>query len=181
MATVSVAGMSVAFPASLGVGLLVSTLLNMAGKPIGSPALIALGCLLILASVVVNAMAYRIVALLRHEQLARAGVAKSTRRPNPVKGIILAVLSGILIGSFGGMLSRAREGDLGWDLMPPPRSLRSEPFFLPSCSISFHEPSGGRGACRFRLLFQEPSQAARSWTSRRHSLVRGDARGCWLA
>jgi len=113
MAATSVAGMSVAFPLALGTGLLLSTAIGMAAKPTGNPSLILLGCVLILTSVVVNAIAYRISGVQRHEQLARAGVAKSTRRPNPVKGIILSVLGGILIGSFGGLLAKAREGDLG--------------------------------------------------------------------
>src|SRR3984893_5335561 len=113
MGATSVAGMSVAFPLSLGVGILVTTLLGVAAKATGNPTLILLGCVLILTSVVVNAVAYRISGVQRHEQLARAGLAKSTRRPNPLKGIIFAVVSGILIGSFGGLMSKAREGDLG--------------------------------------------------------------------
>jgi glucose uptake protein len=113
MGATSVAGMSVAFPLSLGIALLMNTLLGLTGKATGNPTLILLGCVLILTSVVVNAIAYRIVGVQKHEQLARAGLAKSTRRPNPLKGIVLAILSGILIGSFGGLFGKAREGDLG--------------------------------------------------------------------
>ena len=40
-------------------------------------------------------------------------MARSTRRPNPVKGIIISVAGGILMGSIGGMVARAREGDFG--------------------------------------------------------------------
>ena len=55
----------------------------------GSSTLILLGCGLILTAVIVSAMAYRINKVQRHEQLARAGIAKSTRRPNPLKGIVI--------------------------------------------------------------------------------------------
>jgi glucose uptake protein len=113
LAAVSVAGMTVAFPASIGIALILSTLLGVFGNQAGNTTLVLLGCLLILASVVVNAIAYRVVAVLRHEQLARAGIAKSTRRPNPVKGIILMVVSGLLIGSFGGLMVKARDGEIG--------------------------------------------------------------------
>src|SRR5262249_27118967 len=59
------------------------------------------------------AMSYRITAVLRHEQLARAGRAKSTRRPNAIKGILLAGVGGLLMGSIGNLLARSRTGDYG--------------------------------------------------------------------
>src|SRR5882724_176412 len=72
MGATSVAGMSVAFPLSLGTGLLVTTLLGLLAKPTGNPTLLLLGCALILTSVLVNAVAYRISGVQKHEQLARA-------------------------------------------------------------------------------------------------------------
>jgi glucose uptake protein len=75
--------------------------------------LLGLGCLLILTSIIVNAVSYRIMGVAQHEALARAGHAKSTRRPNPVKGIILALVAGLLIGGFVPLAEKAREGDLG--------------------------------------------------------------------
>jgi glucose uptake protein len=62
---------------------------------------------------VVNAVSYRIMGVARHEALARAGKAKSTRRPSPLKGIILALLAGLLIGGFIPLVEKARQGDLG--------------------------------------------------------------------
>jgi glucose uptake protein len=113
LGAVSIAGISVAFPISLGIGVLFSAALGVLVKSGGNPALVALGCALILAAVIVSAMAYRINAVQRHEDLARAGVAKSTRRPNPVKGILIALVGGILIGSIGGLMARARADDVG--------------------------------------------------------------------
>ena len=113
LGAVSVAGLTIAFPGALGVALLLRTLLGFTGNATANTTLVLLGCLFILTSVVVNAITYRVVGVLRHEQLARAGVAKSTRRPNPVKGIILIVVSGLLMGSIGGLMAKAREGDLG--------------------------------------------------------------------
>lgn len=113
VAGVSVSGLTVAFPMTMGVALLLGTGLGIAGRPAGNTLLLGLGCALILTSVVVNAMLYRIKGVAQHEALARAGHAKSTRRPSPVKGIILAVVAGILIGCFTPLLERARGGDLG--------------------------------------------------------------------
>jgi len=113
MGAVSIAGISVAFPIAMGIGVLFSAALGILVKSGGNPTLVMLGCALIFTAVVVSAMAYRINAVQKHEQLARAGVAKSTRRPNPVKGIIIAMAGGILMGSIGGMVSRAREGEMG--------------------------------------------------------------------
>jgi len=113
MGAVSVAGLAVAFPMGMGVALLVGSGLGIAGRPAGNATLLGLGCLLILASIIVNAVSYRIMGVARHEALARAGHAKSTRRPSPLKGIVLALLAGLLIGGCTPLVEKARQGDLG--------------------------------------------------------------------
>ena len=113
LTAVSVAGMAVAFPIGMGVAVLITTGINSATRPAGNALLVLLGCALIVASIVVNAMAYRIERVRRHEQLARAGTAKSTRRPTEMKGIIIALVSGLLLGSFTPLMDKARLGDYG--------------------------------------------------------------------
>jgi glucose uptake protein len=113
VAAVSVCGLAVAFPMGMGVALLLGIGLGIAGGPAGNSLLLGLGCLLILTSIIVNAISYRIMGVARHEALARAGQARSTRRPSPMKGIILALAAGVLIGSFTPLVERARQGDLG--------------------------------------------------------------------
>ena len=113
ISAVSVAGLAVAFPMGMGVALLLGTGLGFAGRPAGNSLLLGLGCLLILTSVIVSAISYRIMGVAQHEALARAGLAKSTRRPSPLKGIILAVVAGLLIGAFVPLVEKARAGDLG--------------------------------------------------------------------
>jgi glucose uptake protein len=61
----------------------------------------------------VNAVIYRLMGDARHEALARAGAAKSTRRPSSIKGVVLALASGLLMGSFNPLLDKARVGDVG--------------------------------------------------------------------
>jgi glucose uptake protein len=92
---------------------LLGTGLGIAGRPAGNGMLLGMGCLLILTSIVVNAVSYRIMGVARHEALARAGRAKSTRRPSPLKGIVLALFAGLLIGGFTPLLDKGRQGDLG--------------------------------------------------------------------
>jgi glucose uptake protein len=113
MAAVSVCGLAVAFPMGMGVALLLGTGLGIAGRPAGNSLLLGLGGLLILTSIIVNAVSYRIMGVAQHEVLARAGRARSTRRPTPLKGIILALAAGLLIGSFTPLVEKARQGDLG--------------------------------------------------------------------
>jgi glucose uptake protein len=113
MAAVSVCGLAVAFPMGMGIALLAGTGLGISGRPAGNGMLLGLGCLLILTSIIVNAASYRIMGVAKHEALARAGHAKSTRRPSPIKGIILALLAGLLIAGFVPLLDKARDGDLG--------------------------------------------------------------------
>ncbi len=113
LAAVSVSGLAVAIPMGMGVALLLGTGLGFAGGPAGNFMLLGLGCLLILTSIVVNAISYRIMGVAKHEAQARAGLAKSTRRPSPLKGIILAVVAGLLIGAFVPLVDKARAGDLG--------------------------------------------------------------------
>src|ERR1019366_4863200 len=84
MSAISVAGMATAFPVGIGVATIVGTTLAYAAGRTGSPALLFAGCALIAVAVVAAALAYRFHAILRHEELARAGKAASTRRPSSI-------------------------------------------------------------------------------------------------
>ena len=113
MSAISVAGMAVAFPVGIGVATIVGTTLAYAGGRAGSPALLSAGCVLIAAAIVAAALACRFQAVLRHEELARAGKVASTRRPSSIKGIVLALVSGLLLGSFFPLVDKARESEIG--------------------------------------------------------------------
>ena len=113
MGAVSVAGMAVAFPMTMGVAVVLATATGFVSRPAGNSLLVSLGCLLVLTSVLLNAVSYRMSSMQKFEELARAGQVKSTRRPNAVKGILLAVVSGLIMGSFGPLLDKARAPDVG--------------------------------------------------------------------
>ena len=113
VAAISVAGMAVAFPVGIGLALIVGVCLNYLVKPAGDPALLFAGCALVVVAIILDALAYRLLARIRHEESARAGRAKSTRRPTPTKGIVLALVSGILMGLFFPLVAKGQEGEVG--------------------------------------------------------------------
>ena len=113
LGAVSVSALAVAFPMGLGTALLLVTALGLGGRPAGNSLLLGLGCMLILTSIVVNAVSYRIMGTAKHEAMARAGVAKSTRRPSPLKGIVLSLVAGLLIGAYVPLVERSRQGEIG--------------------------------------------------------------------
>lgn len=112
-AAVSVAGMSVAFPMGIGSALVVGSLLSLLVRRSGNPMSMLAGCLTIMVAVVAAGLAYSALGVIRHEALAKAGKARSTRQPSAIKGIMLSLVSGLLMGSFAPLTQNAMEGELG--------------------------------------------------------------------
>jgi glucose uptake protein len=113
VAAISLAGMSVAFPVGIGMALVIGVVWNYLIKPVGNPQLLFFGCGIIAAAIVVDAMAYRHLAGLQFEQLAKSGKAKSTRKTISIKGIVVSIIAGILMGSFFPLVTMGRASDLG--------------------------------------------------------------------
>jgi glucose uptake protein len=87
VAAIAIAGMSVAFPVGIGLALLLGVLVNYfkPGAERANPVLLFLGVALVLAAIILDAIAYR-----RLPQQKQAGM----------KGIVLSVLCGVLMGFF---------------------------------------------------------------------------------
>jgi len=113
VAAISLAGMAVAFPVGIGTALIIGVLWNYAINPQGNAMLLFSGCGVIVGAIVVDALAYRGLGLIRHEQLAKAGKAKSTRRSVPVKGVVISLVSGVLMGLFYPLVEKGKAGDMG--------------------------------------------------------------------
>jgi glucose uptake protein len=64
-------------------------------------------------AIVTDAIGYRSLGRLRHEALAKAGKAKSTRRPADLKGIVSALVGGLLLGCVPPLLKSATSGEAG--------------------------------------------------------------------
>lgn len=86
-ASVSIAGLAVAFPLGVGLALVLGVLINYFNTPKGDPVLLFLGVALIVIAIIVNAMAY-----------SKLGVKKE--QTSKSKGLILAVIAGILMSTF---------------------------------------------------------------------------------
>jgi glucose uptake protein len=113
VASVSLAGMAIAFPIAFAVAPCVATptgyFLNH-DRPIS---FVILGCCLALAAAAIAAWLHRSQVEMQHEEIARAGKAKSTRRPSSAKPVLLAAVGGLLIGAAAPLSSRAQEGEIG--------------------------------------------------------------------
>ncbi len=112
-AAISVTGLAVAFPLGIGSGMVIGSLLGLALGHGGNPMFLLAGCVVILFAIVADGLAYSSLVVLRHEALARAGKTKSTRRPGSGKGIVLALVSGLFMGSFAPLIQNSMEGDFG--------------------------------------------------------------------
>lgn len=86
VAAIAVAGISVAFPVGVGLALVIGVIVNYMKKPEGDPLLLFGGVLLVVVAIVVNAT-------------ASSKVSKS-KGSTPVKGIVLSVMAGIIMGFF---------------------------------------------------------------------------------
>ena len=85
-AAIAVSGLSVAFPVGVGLALVLGVLINYFGAAKGDPLFIALGVLLIVIAIVMNAIAYKIAQV----------ESKTVTR----KGIILSIVAGIIMAFF---------------------------------------------------------------------------------
>jgi len=87
VASISIAGMSVAFPTGIGLALVIGVVVNYLDRPEGNPTLLFGGVALVAAAILLNAYAYR---------RASAGEEKSVS----TKGLLLAIVAGCLMGFF---------------------------------------------------------------------------------
>jgi glucose uptake protein len=86
VAAIAIAGMAVAFPVGIGLALVLGVLVNYLKQPKGNPKLLFTGVASITAAIILCALAYRLVP----------GQAAG----NVTKGLVLAVLCGVLMGYF---------------------------------------------------------------------------------
>ncbi len=96
-AAIAIAGMSVAFPVGVGLALVLGVIINYLGSQKGDPVFLFLGVGFITMAIVLNAMAYK---------KAASGNGKIT-----AKGILIAVLAGVLMSFFYRFVAAAMDLD----------------------------------------------------------------------
>ena len=87
-ASVSLAGMSVAFPLGVGIALVLGVIVNYLGMPSGNPLLLFLGVALVVIAIVCNGV-------------ASGKVSNSEKDPSKnKKGVMIAIVAGVLMSLF---------------------------------------------------------------------------------
>lgn len=94
-ASVSLAGMAVAFPLGVGIALVLGVIINYMGAPKGDPVLLFLGVALIVIAVICNGIA--------------SGRNNADKQASNRKGIILAVVAGVLMSFFYRFVASAMD------------------------------------------------------------------------
>ena len=129
VAAISIAGLSVAFPVGIGLALVVGVVWNYFLDPQGNPAYLGGGVVLVLCAIVVDAAAYAMHArskrrLAVHSNppptaAARGAAAKVVKKParskSSLKGVLISLISGLLMGSFYPMVEMGtkKAGEIG--------------------------------------------------------------------
>ena len=86
VAAIDIAGMAVAFPVGIGIALVLGVVVNYFATPVGDPVLLFTGVGLVVLAILLDAFAYRKLT--------------ETHKETPMRGIVLSVLGGILMGFF---------------------------------------------------------------------------------
>jgi glucose uptake protein len=130
VAAISISGLAVAFPIGIGLALVIGVVWNYSLNPQGNPILLFGGAGLVVVAIIVDAIAYK-----THTNRPKAQVAavvepppakhshhrsnSSSRRtvlagpPSALKGIVISLIAGGLMGSFYPMIQMSRAGEDG--------------------------------------------------------------------
>ncbi len=95
-ASVSLAGLSVAFPLGVGLALVLGVIINYIGAPKGDPVVLFLGVALIVIAIICNG-------------IASGRMKKNENSSSNKKGILLAVVAGVLMAFFYRFVAAAMD------------------------------------------------------------------------
>ncbi len=119
VAAIEVAGMAVAFPVGIGLALVIGAVSNYVIKPVGNPFLLFGGVALVVVAIVLDAAAYK----------KREGTARTAT----VRGIVISLACGVLMGCFYPFVAKALNGEQG---QPAPGPYAVTMFFTIGLLIS---------------------------------------------
>lgn len=93
VAAIELAGMAVAFPVGIGLALVVGALSSYVIAPQGNPLLLFGGIALVMIAIFCDSLAYR--------------ARETDRRSSNMRGIVISLASGVLMGSFYPLIAKA--------------------------------------------------------------------------
>ena len=96
VAAIDIAGLAVAFPVGIGLALVVGAVSSYVISPAGNPALLFSGLALVIAAIAFDAIAYRL--------------RETERRSLSVRGVVISLIAGLLMGTFYPFVSRSMSG-----------------------------------------------------------------------
>jgi glucose uptake protein len=93
VAAIDIAGLAVAFPVGVGLALVLGVVTTYGSTKVGNAPMLAAGVAAIMVAIILDAMAYK--------RLATSG------KKTPVKGIVISVVAGLLMGWFYSFVAQA--------------------------------------------------------------------------
>lgn len=108
---IAVAGMGVGFPIGVGLALVVGVIWNYIVNPQGNPYLLFAGVALVVTAIIVDAVAYRALAASKSKAGDEADM--KAKKASTWKGIKLAIIGGILMGTFYPLVEIGKKGESG--------------------------------------------------------------------
>jgi glucose uptake protein len=102
VAAISLTGLAVAFPVGIGLALVIGVIWNYILRPAGHPVLLFGGLALVACAIIVDALAYRVHAESKGQSAAFS-----------VKGLILSLVAGVLMGSFYPLVQMSMATEIG--------------------------------------------------------------------
>jgi glucose uptake protein len=93
VAAIDIAGLAVAFPVGVGLALVLGVITTYLSTKVGNAPMLAAGVAAIMVAIILDAMAYK--------RLASSG------QKTPVKGIVISVVAGLLMGWFYSFVAQA--------------------------------------------------------------------------
>jgi glucose uptake protein len=118
VSAISVAGMAVAFPIGIGLALVIGVIWSYLIRPQANPYLLFSGAGVVVLAIVVTAMAYAALQRYRDKLERQKALAEPAKRkpvlsrPSPVKGVVLSLFAGVLMGSFYPLVEMGRNDDI---------------------------------------------------------------------
>ena len=96
VAAIDIAGLAVAFPVGIGLALVIGAVSSYILSPNGNPWMLFGGIALVVGAIVCDAIAYRL--------------REATRASLSTRGVVISLISGVLMGSFFPLVSKAMSG-----------------------------------------------------------------------
>ena len=122
-ASISLAGLTVAFPLGVGIALVLGVFVNYFAAPKGDPVILFIGVALIVLAIILNA-----VASAKHNSSAQ------NNNTNSRKGVVLAIVAGILMAFFYRFVAAIMDLD-NFENPTPAMATPYTAFFLFACGI----------------------------------------------